>query len=110
MYSPKEINILKEPAEIKDDPDIITEDVVQGELGDCYFLSAISALAEFPKRIKSLLPSMSFSPSGAFEATVYIHGAPTKIVIDDYFPFIEQEGEDEQGNPLKPRIAFVGIN
>jgi calpain-15 len=31
---------------------IDVEDVTQGELGNCYFLSCISALAEEPHRIK----------------------------------------------------------
>lgn len=29
-------------------------DVIQGQLGDCYFLCALSVLAEFPERIKRL--------------------------------------------------------
>ena len=30
-------------------------DIYQGKLGDCYFLSSMSALAEHPNRIKRLL-------------------------------------------------------
>ena len=35
---------------------ISVEDIIQGDLGDCYFLSALNALAEFPDRIKKLFP------------------------------------------------------
>lgn len=103
MYKPGTINILKEPPEIEEDPDILTEDVVQGELGDCYFLSAISALAEIPERIKMLFPRLDFSPVGAFEVIIYLHGEPVRVVVDDYFPFV-QIGDSE------PQLAFVGIN
>jgi hypothetical protein len=104
VYQPGELNILKEPPNMKDDPDVLCEDPVQGELGDCYFLSAISALAEFPKRLKQLIPNNSFTPSGVFEAVVFLHGEPTRVVIDDYFPFIEN-GEGE-----RPDVAFVRFN
>ena len=30
----------------------IDKDIVQGDLGDCYFLSALQALSEKPERIK----------------------------------------------------------
>lgn len=103
MYKTNELNIIKEPPEIKNDPDVLCEDPCQGELGDCYFLSAISALAENPKRIRQLIPNSKFSHSGVFEVIVYLHGEPTKIIIDDYFPVIE----DLEGNP---KIAFVGFN
>ena len=96
-----EINILKMPKEIRDNPDILTEDVIQGELGDCYFLSAISALAENPERIKILFPSLNISSAGVFVAKVYLHGHPTEIVVDDYFPFIDSP---------KPQLAFTGVN
>ena len=102
VYKPGELNILKEPVGFKDDPDIICEDVVQGELGDCYFLSAISALAEYPKRIKQLITNINLD-KGVIEAQIYLHGEPTKIVIDDYFPFIDKEGYEQT-------LAFAGFN
>ena len=76
----------------------LSEDVIQGELGDCYFLSTLSALAENPKNITNIVNNTKVS-DGNFEATIYIHGEPVKVVIDDSFPV---------ANATK--IAFAGIN
>jgi hypothetical protein len=44
--------------------------VVQGELGDCWFLATMSALAENPDRIKNIFTNNEFtdraSKNGAF--------------------------------------------
>jgi calpain-15 len=34
--------------------DVTPNDIIQGSLGNCYFLSALSAIAEFPQRIKNI--------------------------------------------------------
>lgn len=44
--------IFKQP--IKVFHNIDPNDILQGNLGDCYFLSSLSAMAEFPKRIEKL--------------------------------------------------------
>lgn len=38
-----------------DDCGISPSDIKQGALGDCYFLSSLSVIAEKPSRIKSLI-------------------------------------------------------
>ena len=103
LYKINELNIVKEPANIKEFPDILTNDVVQGEIGDCYFLSVLASFAENPKRIKTFFPSMQISPNGIYEARVYLHGEPVSVVVDDYFPCREKEDGTFE-------IAFTGIN
>ena len=76
----------------------LPNDVIQGELGDCYFLSTLSALAENPKNITNIIHNSKVS-DGNFEATIYIHGEPVKVLVDDSFPV---------ANATK--IAFAGIN
>ena len=76
----------------------LPQDVIQGELGDCYFLSTLSTLAENPKNITNIIHNSKVS-DGNFGATIYIHGEPIKIVVDDSFPVANAS-----------KIAFAGIN
>ena len=103
LYKVNELNLVKEPPSIKEFADILCSDVVQGGIGDCYFLSVLSSFAENPKRIKSLFPNINMSPNGVFEAKVFVHGQACKVVVDDYFPCIEKEDGSFE-------IAFTGIN
>ena len=71
---------------VKKDQNELIDDVVQGELGDCYFLSALSALAEREERIKKLFVDQVINKQGYYIIRVYINGLPVKIVVDDFFP------------------------
>ena len=41
-------------AEEDDEEGVSPNDIKQGELGDCYFLSSVSVIAENPERIKKM--------------------------------------------------------
>ena len=100
-YSWAKLSEIKDTSQLKvitPNAKNLSEDVIQGELGDCYFLSTLSALAENPKNITNIVHNTKVS-DGNFEATIYIHGEPVKVVIDDSFPV---------ANATK--IAFAGIN
>lgn len=86
------INVLKESKKLSDD-------VIQGELGDCYYLSVLAALSENPSNIKNLVQTAARGNDGLFETKVYIHGEPVSVIIDDQFPV---------ANATK--LAFAGIN
>ena len=62
------LNVLKDNKNLKDD-------VVQGELGDCYFLSSCVSLVENSQNIKNMITNSKIN-DGFFEANVYIHGEP----------------------------------
>jgi calpain-15 len=61
-------------------------DILQGQLGDCYFLSTLSAMAEFPKRIEKLFDTQDYQESGCYSINICTMGIWTDVVIDDYFP------------------------
>ena len=62
-------------------------DVQQGSLGDCYFLSSITALTEYPYLIKEKFRTKSFNEEGYYEIIFFIDGEWQIVFIDDYFPY-----------------------
>ena len=66
--------------------DISPNDIQQGKLGDCYFLSTLSAIAEFPRRIEKCFDTQEYQPSGCYTVNIYDMGVQTDYIIDDFFP------------------------
>lgn len=66
--------------------------IKQGSIGDCYWLSAISAVSEFKDRIRRVMISQDTSKSGVYCVTLCINGIWQDIIIDDHFPYDEEYG------------------
>lgn len=62
------------------------EDIRQGALGDCYFLSSLSVLAEKAERVEALFSHHEANRFGAYCVTLYCDGVLTDVVVDDSFP------------------------
>ena len=61
-------------------------DISQGMLGDCYFLSAISAIAEKENRIRRIFLQRNVTKSGAYCVALCLNGMWEEVVVDDFFP------------------------
>jgi hypothetical protein len=67
--------------------EIEIDDIRQGELGDCYFLCAVSALARIPSRIShKILINEEKSKNSCYQVKFYLQGKQKIITIDDTFP------------------------
>ena len=62
------------------------DDIIQGGLGDCYFLSAVAALCEFPELIKKLFLIKEKSDEHCYGCYYRINGIWKLVLVDDYFP------------------------
>ena len=69
-------------------------DIKQGRCGDCYFLASLSALAEFPDRIKRIFLTKDVNEAGCYAVQMYINGEKRTIVVDDYFPYDPRPEKD----------------
>lgn len=65
--------------------DINVEDINQGALGDCYLMSVISAIAEFPDRITRILLQRNKSPYHAYCVALCIAGEFQEFYLDDKY-------------------------
>jgi len=48
-------------------------------LGDCWFLAAAAALAEFPDRVKKIFTNKDYSKEGIFEVVFNVKGEEVKL-------------------------------
>lgn len=67
-------------------------DIKQGALGNCYFLSAISVLTEYPDRVRKMFVSQKMNKQGVFGIKMYKNGERQTVIIDDSIP-CDSDGE-----------------
>lgn len=61
--------------------------MLQGNVGDCYFLASISSLAEDQQRIYDIFDNeLAISNFGIYRINANFRGQPQQIIIDDYIP------------------------
>ena len=68
------------------------DDIQQGNIGDCYFLSAVGALCD-PKfdQINSLFHIKEKSEENVYGIYFFINGKWKLVLIDDYFPYKKKQ-------------------
>ena len=64
-------------------------DIKQGSISNCYFLSSIAALTEFPELIYQKFITKKENEYGYYEMAFFIEGEWQAVFIDDYFPCIK---------------------
>ena len=69
---------------------VSSQDIKQGALGDCYFLSAIATVAMKPNLIENIFPA-ALPDKGFYTIKLYHEGGFKTIVVDDYFPVDKNE-------------------
>jgi hypothetical protein len=62
-------------------------DIKQGYAGDCYFLSSLASLAEFPDRIKKIFKIHEVNKAGCYAVQFFVNGEERVVVVDDQFPY-----------------------
>ena len=78
-------------SDLFEDPQIFTDgihpnDIKQGSLGDCYFLSCLASMAENPQRIQDRFVTKEVNSAGIYLMSFYINGIKTPVVVDDWIP------------------------
>ena len=61
-----------------------SDDIQQGKLGDCWFLSALSCLAQRPDLVKRLVLTQTYNPRGVYLVRLMKDGLWHNVIVDDY--------------------------
>ncbi|UJR38585.1 hypothetical protein I4U23_031249 [Adineta vaga] len=61
-------------------------DVVQGALGDCWFITALSVLAEEAEYLMKVLITKEYNPQGFYYVRLCKDGEWTQVIVDDRLP------------------------
>jgi hypothetical protein len=82
----KRVTSVMEKAKLFDEK-IEFDDIKQGNLGNCYFLSAIAALSEFPHLLYQIFRTKNENPLGYYEIVLFLDGEWQIVFVDDFLPF-----------------------
>ena len=63
-------------------------DIRQGAVGDCWYMTAASALAEKPKRLEKIFLNVDTetNKNGIYAMNLYALGVPHTVIVDDFLP------------------------
>lgn len=65
------------------------KDIKQGRLGDCYLLSALASISEYPFIVKRIFETTTESSYGAYGIWLFIDGLWKCIIVDDRIPVVD---------------------
>ncbi|CAJ1389462.1 unnamed protein product [Effrenium voratum] len=70
-------------------------DIEQGYLGDCWMVSAMATLAEYPDRVRSLFRQHSLTEDGRYDVRLYDPKSEEwkAVTIDDRLPYWQRPGK-----------------
>ena len=63
------------------------DDIIQGDIADCYFLSALGSLCSYPEFFNKLMFSDEVSENHFYGIYLYINGKWKLVLLDDFFPY-----------------------
>jgi hypothetical protein len=83
--------IWRRAAEIAYNPKVIVDgfspdDLCQGGLGNCWFLSALSVVATRPEYLDQLIVTKEVNPAGVYAVRFWSGSKWQEVLLDDYFP------------------------
>ena len=67
------------------------DDIRQGIIGNCYFLCVLSSFAKRPEIYDKIFIDKKINDNGLYKLRFIINGIPQIILVDDYFPTVNNK-------------------
>jgi calpain-15 len=67
------------------------DDIRQGIIGNCYFLCVLSSFAKRPEIYDKIFIDKKINDNGLYRLRFIINGIPQIILVDDYFPTVNNK-------------------
>jgi hypothetical protein len=83
-------------------------DILQGQINNCYWMSAVASLAERDYRIKNIFGELKINPYGIYMCRLTYDGLYQEVVVDDYLP-VDNDGKLIYAKPYKGNDCWVLI-
>lgn len=61
-------------------------DIVQGSLGDCYFVSVLMSISTNKQELERIFITKTENSAGIYALKLLVNGEPKTIIIDDFIP------------------------
>ena len=82
------------------------QDLLQGKVGDCWFLSALAVVAERPDLIARLFPTKQMNEYGIMQVRLFVDGFWKTVVLDTFLPcFIDADEEAHLGQAIRASLG-----
>ena len=87
---------------------INSNSIIQGTIGNCYFLTVLSSLTKYPSLLYQLFNNnLSISQNGHYEINLKLNKKISTIHLDDYFPFNIRKNKPVFCKPYKNEIWVI---
>ena len=91
---------------------ISPDQVQQGAIGNCWFLSALAVVAEKSYLVQRILPHTTLNAVGCYQVNFCLDGDWEAVIVDSYLPVIHRDASKKtnrprEGVPLQNGIVAV---
>jgi hypothetical protein len=95
------------PNNILYDDNMDIEDIRQGKLGICYFLSTLAQLTKYQKLLLQIFKTKKSNNQCYYEIIFFINGEYKIVLIDDFIPVIKNSNEPYFSKPNNNEIWVI---
>jgi hypothetical protein len=67
-------------------PPVHPDDIVQGNIGNCWFMSALAVLTQRQADLKRIFLTQDFNQCGVYHLQFYKNGNQKRVLVDDWVP------------------------